>query len=183
MTASRSYHTTALLGDGKVLIAGGTSVSDTQGIERRVASAELYDPDAGTFEATGAMTAPRCFHTATSLLDGKVLVAGDFAEAGYLTAELYDSTVRTFVATGNGTVQRGSHTATLLPGGIVLIAGGHEYDGGDLTSAELYDPGAGTFAATSSMWVARRGHTATLLCNAKVLIAGGDTFGTAELYE
>ena len=119
-------------------------------------------------------------------MDGKVLVAGDFAVAGYLTAELYDSTVRTFVATGNGTVQgRGSHTATLLPGGMVLVAGGNNDTGpgGDLASTALYDPDAGTFAATGNMSVARSGHTATLLPNGMVLIAGGDTFGTAELYE
>jgi hypothetical protein len=189
MTVSRYFSTATLLGDGKVLIAGGWSVSDKQGMtlwERHVASAELYDPGAGTFEATGTMTVPRYVHTATSLLDGKVLVAGDQAVDGCLSAELYDPTAGAFVATGNGTVQgRGSHTATLLPGGMVLVAGGNNDTGpgGDLASTALYDPDAGTFAATGNMSVARSGHTATLLPNGMVLIAGGDTFGTAELYE
>lgn len=191
MTVSRYFSTAALLGDGKVLIAGGWSVSGgEQGMifsERHVASAELYDPGIGTFEATGTMTVPRYVHTATSLLDGKVLVAGDLAVVGCLSAELYDPTAGAFVATGNGTVQgRGSHTATLLPGGMVLVAGGNNdtgWPGGDLASTALYDPDAGTFAAAGSMSVARSGHTATLLPNGMVLIAGGDIFGTAELYE
>ena len=188
MTVSRSYHTATLLGDGKVLVAGGTRVSDKQGaafVERHVASAELYDPTAGTFEATGTMTVPRSYHTATSLLDGEVLVAGDVVGGGYFSAELYDPTVGAFVATDNGTVQGVLQTATLLPGGMVLVAGGNNGSGlgGDLASAALYDPSPGAFAPTSSMSVARSGHTATLLCNGKVLIAGGDPSGTAELYE
>jgi hypothetical protein len=51
-----------LLPDGKVLIAGSGSVS-----------AELYDPVAGTFTATG-MTTFREDHTATLLPNGIVLL-------------------------------------------------------------------------------------------------------------
>jgi len=134
----------------------------------------------GTFSATGHMITPRFLHTATLLLDGRVLIAG--GDSSYSTAnaesgaELYDPVTGTFVATGSMTTPRDSHTATLLPNGKVLIAGGGpRISGGgySLASAELYDPVTGTFSATGSMTVERSYHTATLLNNGKVLIAGG----------
>ena len=192
MVEARMLHTATLLGNGKVLIAGGGADSppDAQGIisGKATASAELYDPNAGTFAATDTMLTvfgSHNSHTATLLRDGKVLVAGQPQSSGGPvgpSAELYDPSTGTFAATGSVTVQRSVNTATLLPGGMVLIAGGWGYAGG-LADAELYDPDAGTFAAAGSMSVARAYHTATLLPNGMVLIAGGDTFGTAELYE
>src|SRR6516162_337863 len=89
----------------------------------------------GTFTATGSMTMARFGHTATLLVDGRVLIAGGcvkdqfgdptFCKAATDSAELYDPITRTFTATGNMTTPRWSHTATLLPDGRVLIAAGH----------------------------------------------------------
>jgi hypothetical protein len=57
-----------------------------------VASAELYDPDTGTFSRTGSMTTGRDGHTATLLSDGRVLLAGGFGghDIELVSAELYD---------------------------------------------------------------------------------------------
>jgi hypothetical protein len=68
-----------------VLVAGGDDSSGDI-----LASAELYDPGAGTFTATGSMTAGRIDFTATLLPSGMVLVAGGAGENGTLaSAELY----------------------------------------------------------------------------------------------
>jgi hypothetical protein len=160
-----------------VLVAGGRDSSSFT-----LASAELYDPAAGTFTATGKMTVERASHSATWLPSGEVLIAG----GPWASAELYDPAAGIFAVTGSMSRARSDHSATLLPNGKVLIAGGNS--GGD--TAELYDPSAATFAATGNMSEARFDHTATLLPSGMVLVAGGGDsqqfttfFASAELYD
>ena len=71
-----------------MLIAGGRAFP-------KAASAELYDPVAGTFTATGTMTVAGLQHTATLLSNGTVLMVGGvnpMSEAfpNEKRAELYD---------------------------------------------------------------------------------------------
>jgi hypothetical protein len=87
MTSTRQRQTATLLSDGSVLIAGGSESDANVNI---LAAAELFDPNSGTFTATGGMLTPRIVHTATLLKDGTVLVTGGLNVAGTLaTAELY----------------------------------------------------------------------------------------------
>ena len=134
----------------------------------------------------------RYSHTATSLPDGTVLVAGGIGSSGVLaSAELYDPSTGSWTATGRITEARSGHTATLLPDGTVLVVGGGS-SGGLLASAELYDPSTGTWTATGRTIEARLGHTATLLTDGRVLVAGGyrvdisgnfvNILASAELY-
>jgi hypothetical protein len=188
MTAARYLHTATLLADGKVLLAGGSGGASGPILN----TAELYDPIAGTFTATGfSMTSARQYHTATLLLDGMVLIAGGGrASAGQVvsSAELYDPTTGMFMATNAPmTAAREYHTATRLPDGKVLIAGGFN-GSSNLNTAELYDPVSRTFTATSTpMTSIREYHTATRLPDGRVLLAGGyngsETSKTAELYD
>jgi hypothetical protein len=87
MTSMRQRHTATLLSDGTVLMAGGSEFDANVDI---LAVAELFDPNSGTFTATGGLLTPRIEHTATLLKDGTVLVTGGLNGAGTLaTAELY----------------------------------------------------------------------------------------------
>jgi len=178
MESAREGHIATLLNNGRVLVAGGTSA------DADLATAELFDPTAGTFTTTGSMGAARAFHTATLLTNGEVLMTGGSGSATVLaTAELYDPSSGAFAASGSMETTRQWHTATLLKDGKVLITGGVDTGAAPLATAEIFDPASGTFTATGSMATARYSHTATLLPDSgKVLITGGGS-ATAELFD
>ena len=181
MSAGRAGHTATLLSGGKVLVAGGVDPNGNV-----LATAELYDPNSGTFTLTaGKMNAQRYTHTATLLSNGMVLLTGgtDGTNSAVASAEVFDPSTGAFTMTGSMGTARTAHRATLLNDGTVLVEGGN----GPLVAAELYDPGTGQFAPTGSLQSPRFQHTATLLVNGNVLVTGGaNTMGilaTAELYQ
>ena len=134
----------------------------------------------GAFAATASMAIARSFHTATLLMDGRVLIAGgdsDSSATATPTTEIYDPVKQTFTPSGNMTVARLGHTATLLPDGRVLMVGGDS-----IGSAELYNPSTGSFTATGGLIMARQEFNATLLMNGKVLITGGVASSTESVY-
>jgi uncharacterized protein (TIGR03437 family) len=183
MNASRSGHTATLLPDGKVLLAGGDSAfgNGADG-DTAQSSAEVYDPETGTFTPTGSMTAAREGHTATLLNNGKVLIAGGVAfidgnQTFLGSAELYDPLTGAFTPTGSMNAARTALTATLLASSKVLFGSYFNYDSTDTTEledAELYDPATGTFSLT--------GRTAfpELRSNSTSLLATGDVLETLE---
>ena len=165
----RAYHTATLLGNGKVLVAGGFgSVGSTNS---DLASAELYDPASETWSPTGSLATARINHTATLLQSGKVLVAGGSGGGafGSARAELYDPASGTWMTTGSLVSGRRDHTATLLSDGNVLVAGGRN-DDSTRASAELYGKSVPTLLNIST-----RTH---VLKGDKVLIAGFIITGT-----
>lgn len=186
--SARTSHSANLLGNGKVLVAGGRADSGSK--ITQVNSAELYDPGAGTFAATGSMGVARGSHRSVVLTNGKVLVTGGFNTGATVwldTVEVYDPVAGSFSSTGSMAAVRSSHAAILLPNGKVLVLGGLNGPSSPIATAEIYDPGTGMFSATGSMAVARGFTTATLLGNGKVLVAGGFDGSlvqeSAELYD
>jgi hypothetical protein len=154
MAISRQYHTATLLPNGLVLIAGGLDDGGASptGV---TATAELYNPAAGTFASTGTMISAREWHTATLLTNGFVLIAGGVGAdqaTGLATAELYRPATGSFVQTGSMSVARSHATATPVvlgtpPGaGTILVAGGQ-----GLTTCEIYYPATGKFGSKAAM--------------------------------
>jgi len=196
MTIPRSFFTTTLLSNGKVIAVGGRIHTGPDYFDyKAIAWADLFDPTTKKWSATGTMSISREDHATVLLANGKVLVIGgttvDFNGVTVASAEIYDPIAGTWTTTGSMLQGRERFTATLLPNGKVLIAGGDYYDGINaavLTESELYDPILGSWSVTTSMGTPRFGAQTVFLRNGKVLEAGGDPdfsdtpTASAELY-
>jgi hypothetical protein len=182
MNEARAGHSATRLLDGRVLIVGGLSSGGT---------AELFDPVARRFVATGALAQSRAAHTATLLPDGRVLVAGGYSGSWLASTEIYDPTSGRFSAGPTLTEPRSDHLAISLRDGRVLFIGGTSTGYTFLASAELFDPVRLSVSGTGSMRVPRESHVGALLPNGEVLVTGGHTgrqaairlHETAEVYD
>jgi N-acetylneuraminic acid mutarotase len=148
--------------------------------------------------------AQRSLHTATLLMDGRVLLAGgDAGIPGTIsttslpvvssasnivaTAELFDPVTTSFAVVGSLSTARAQHTATLLNNGQVLVAGGLDATGTPLASTEIYNPTTQSWTPGPPMAMARELPSATLLADGRVLVAGGanasGALASAEVYD
>ena len=184
LNALRVAYASAMLPDGRVLIAGGgneTAALDT---------AEVFDPKTRHFAPTANnLEAPCAPCNGVTLTDGMVLIVDGGSSSA---ADLFDPKTTSFSPTSGPMVaSRPAATANLLGDGTVLIAGGLDASDNALDTAELYNPVTGTFSAANGTMVSpRANHTATLLANGKLLLAGGSTtadtshaLATAEIYD
>jgi Kelch motif len=152
LQTARTMHEATRLADGRVLVAGGFA-GRTRPAETTLASVEIYDPGANTWTAAAPLTAARTFgHSATTLADGRVLVAGGdddrlpLGERILDSAEVYNPATNTWTATRPMTVDRLNHLAVLLSNGKVLAVGGTDDEeirtgnGTAKSTAELFRP-------------------------------------------
>ena len=191
MHVARSQARAVLLPNGSALIVGGC-VNDC--LSATTSSAELYNPTAGTFAATGSMVQARAEFGITLLANGQVLVAGGctaYDANGCLAvtnkAEIYNPATGTWKATGALRGARHAMTATRLASGKVLVAGGATASMDALNSTEIYDPIAKTWTLGAKMLQARSDYASIMLGSGKVLFTGGEningvSINKAELY-
>lgn len=177
-------HAAAALDGKSVLVVGGTIPSAG---DKTAADAHIFNPAKGEWKQVAPMQTSRSGHTATTLLDGRVLVAGgqtfipDQLIEDLDSSELFDPATLTWAQVPSSIGARHNlHTATRLEDGRVLVMGG-EYDG-YLKAVDLYDPIEGPRGTwVEAPWFiggGRSHHTATLLSDGDVLVTGGrSSFG------
>jgi hypothetical protein len=197
LRAARAFHSAVVLGDGRVLLVGGTAAIDRQrgapfAVTTAVGTAEVLDATSALFDTTpvdcsvarprDCMMHGRALATAT-VVPGGVLVAGGEDEAGLRgDAELLDPGARLFAPGGslpeplsrhaaapvaNGAALFGGRTATGLAGAVTL------FDGGRFQAGPAACP--------------REAAAATVLADGRVLVTGGrdasGELGTAEIFD
>lgn len=136
MTVSRSKFGSALLPDGRVLVAGGQAGGP---YGTRVTSTQIYDPRTGRFVPGPELNENRfkLSKAVVSLKDGRLLIAG-----GAEQPEVYDPNSGVFALVEGAKLDGFCFsTATLLSDGRVLLAGGYAKPGGAAVNhAWLYQP-------------------------------------------
>ena len=194
LAVARYGHTSTLLQDGRVLVAGGhyTIVDDAGDGESVVlSSTEIFDPRSGAWTNAGELTVARDGHTATLLPSGKVLIAGglDYLRQPLKSSEIFDPATGTSSAAGDLNFPRSFSVATPLQNGDVLLSGGSGLGLGYsqiMHDAERYDTTSGKWLPAGQQIERRIAHTATLLQDGQsVLVAGGKvsaSLASAELY-
>ncbi len=193
MSVARGRHTATLLASGAVLVVGGFTAAPLGRSGGFANTAEVYDPGRNRWSPTGPLgTGGRQGHTATRLLDGRVLVAGgEGGLGGNPSVEIYDPSTNGWKFGPFLLAPHVGHTATLLPTGQVLILGGAGSisltlrEPQALATAELYEPSSDHWTLLAAMHSTRDHHTATLLTSGRVLVVGGALTSTplAELFD
>lgn len=136
MVEAKSGHTASLLGNGNVLVTGGSTGA-------AVATAEIYDWRTKLFAATNPMATPRARHFQITLRNGKVLVGGGIDGSGnpLATTEIWNPATATWKAGPALPDAMVDAKAVLLGCGKILIAGGRTTANGNVASSYgLYNP-------------------------------------------
>ncbi len=184
MTRNRAYHTATVLNDGRVLVTGGASDSDTFLI-----STEIYDPTTDSW--TGGPDLPEAVakHQAVKLASGDVLIVGGYRRAAnvatYSTmACRYNVGANTITNFGAAplNVARAQHRAVLLADGTVLIAGGAGAAGA-LASCEIYNAAVPSSTVKASMNQPRYDFGMALDATIPVVVGNSYAGGNRNTYE
>jgi hypothetical protein len=150
MTTGRSSAAAVVLGNGTVLETGGYGPIGSNNGQVQ-SSAEIYNPTANTWTATGSMVVARAFHTATLLPNGTVLATGGQGPLGVVaSAEIYNPSASSPSApTVSGITPAGGPQT----GGTVVTISGANLTGGSVsfgaTAATSVSCAASSCTATS----------------------------------
>jgi hypothetical protein len=194
----RIYHTASALNGEQVMLVGGLDDPLTVA-ESTLQNSQQKDPNPlsekvvrvldsvelltnGKWHSLPPLRTARAKHTATTLPDGRVLVAGGVGQRlqAFAKVELWDPVQQAWLPRAAMRTSRYGHTATLLFDGRVLVSGGVNEQEALLNTTELYDPTSDTWSDGPPMPDHLQGHSALSLPDGRVLLAGGRVSPSAE---
>jgi M6 family metalloprotease-like protein len=162
MGAERALHGSVLLGDGRVLVAGGGG------------EPEIFDPVSREWTPTGEPVGEFAIARAVLLADGRVLLVGS-TPADPVNAAIYDPVTDQWRLTGQMLHDRTYHAAAIMADGRVLVAGGYFFDGDDVVpvlATEVFDPATETWTVVGDLPEAMQLPALTPLADGRVLLTG-----------
>ncbi len=141
----------AVLHDGRVLIAGGKQAETNEGY---LTSIDVYTPSSDTWETVANFSTAVCYSTVTTLLDGRVLIAGGETKPSGVTDRIKDCWIfdpddNSLTKVASMKNEHSAHAATLLKDGRVLVVGGSSDTITRTKNVEVYDP-------KTDIWTARQ---------------------------
>lgn len=152
LNVARENPVVVVLNNGKVLVTGGMMRATGT---TYLASAEIYDPDTGTFTYVNSMPQARGSATGALMSNGNVFVAGGYNSSNgqMKSAVIYNPTLNTWTSISsqmNSLHSEGGAVTLLLQDGRMLIAGGWSPSLGVWT-IDIYNPTTNSFVAAANL--------------------------------
>ncbi|MFO1525930.1 MAG: hypothetical protein U1F16_08150 [Turneriella sp.] len=131
MSTGRYEHTATLMGDGRVLVAGGYNGSSEKCLLRFLIRMQWWNRRVYNHREFGHRSGS---HTATRLPNGRVLlIGGQSMSSQSAIVQILDPTgnggIGAFTAMTSLNAARAAHTTTLLNDARLLVTGGHNSTG------------------------------------------------------
>ena len=152
LSVARHAYGISALNDGRILIAGGSTVHNSLNGAGSTA-VDIYDPTTNLFTAAASMNAGRSLHAQTTLADGRVVVIGGAQN----NAEIYNPITNTWASSASvthgtlPTTLKDTKAFELFNGQVFVAAGQNTVDGVTTDNTWLFDPDTMSFAAGPSM--------------------------------
>lgn len=195
MQDSRAFHNAVRLQDGRIFVCGGVQGPLGTGPYHTAVlkTAEIYDPNLGSWSSAAPMSSFRAGSTANLLPDGRVFVAGgtegdaqnrlysvdDLLTTSLRTTEIYDPVSNSWTAGPNMGEPKAGAVSVALNNGTIMIAGGVTFTSifgipiPDFSNqVSFYNPVNGNMSS-NTMREKRALFGMAKLADGRVLIAGG----------
>lgn len=208
LAVARAFHAATVLADGRVMAVGGSiqTVPNLPADPRYLLrSAELYDPQMGSWTTTGPMSTLRMQFVAARLPDGRVLAVPGCCNS---LPELYDPATAIWTKVYTGFVGEATAAALLRDGRVLAVDNASleswTFSASDaswtpaqratgtgilvalpdgralMTAGGLFDPTTWAWATAAAVKVTAVDFTATALLDGRVLAVGGSTAHVAS---